>query len=73
MKPYETISVRGIPIKQVKSVKIVGSDEPLTYSTRCSIMDELTQPNPLGELIISVPESVIDPLATALAIELAIS
>ncbi len=86
MKPYETISVRGIPIKQVKSVKIVGSDEPLTYSTRCSIMDELNgqltdlslaqvpcppQPNPLGELTISVPESVIDPLATAIAIELA--
>ena len=73
MKPYETISVRGIPIKRVKSVTVVGSDEPLTYSTRCSIMDELTQSNPLGELTISVPESVIDPLATAIAIELAIS
>ena len=71
MKPYETVSVRGIPIKQVKSVTVVGSDEPLTYSTRCSIMDELTQPNPLGELTINVPESVIDPLATAIAIELA--
>ena len=73
MKPYETISVRGIPIKQVKSVKVVGSNEPLTYSTRCSIMDELTQPNPKGELTITVPESVIDPLATAIAIELATS
>ena len=73
MKPYETISVRGIPIKQVKSVKIVGSNEPLSYSTRCPILDELTQPNPQGELTITVPESAIDPLATAIAIELASS
>ena len=71
MKPYETISVRGIPIKQVKSVKIVGSNEPLTYTTRCAILDELTQPNPQGELTITVPESAIDPLAIAIAIELA--
>ena len=73
MKPYETISVRGIPIKQVKSVKVVGSNEPLTYTTRCSILDELTQPNPQGELTITVPSSAIDPLATAIAIELASS
>ena len=73
MKPYETISVRGIPIKQVKSVKIVGSNELLTYTTRCSILDELTQPNPQGELTITVPSSAIDPLATAIAIELAAS
>jgi alpha-L-fucosidase len=71
MKPYETISVRGIPIKRVKSVKIVGSNELLCYSQRCSIMDELTQSDPNGELTITIPESVIDPLATAIAIELA--
>ena len=71
MKPYETISVRGIAIEQVKSVEIVGSNEPLTYSTRCSILDELAQPNPQGELTITIPESAIDPLATAIAIELA--
>ena len=71
MKPYETISVRGIAIEQVKSVEILGSNEPLTYSTRCSILDRLTQPNPQGELTITIPESAIDPLATAIAIELA--
>ena len=73
MKPYETISVRGIPIKQIKSVKIVGGNESLAYTTRCAILDELTQPNPQGELTITVPESAIDPLATAIAIELAMS
>lgn len=71
MKPYETISVRGIPIKQIESVKIVGGNESLAYTTRCAILDELTQPNPQGELTITVPESAIDPLATAIAIELA--
>ncbi|ACK71860.1 Alpha-L-fucosidase [Gloeothece citriformis PCC 7424] len=72
MKPYETVSVRGIPIKQIESVKVVGSDRPLSYSGRCSIIDELTQnPQPLGELTITVPESAIDPLATVLVIQLA--
>ena len=70
MKPYETISVRGIPIKKVKSVKVLGNNETLTYTERCSIIDALSNPNPIGQLTISVPESAIDPLATVIAIEL---
>lgn len=70
MKPYESISVRGIPIEQVTSVKIVGSKENLTYTKRCAIIDRIMNQNPLGELTITIPESVINPLATAIAIEL---
>ena len=73
MKPYETISVRGIPIKRIKSVRLVKSGQTLTYTQRCSVIDCLTQLDPDGELIITVPESVIDPLATVISIELASS
>ena len=73
MKPYETISVRGMPIRRIKSVRLVESGQTLTYTPRCSVIDQLTQPDPKGELIITVPESVVDPLATVISVELASS
>lgn len=69
MKPYETITVRGVPIKRVKSVWLLGADTILDYSTRCNIMDSVLNPNPLGELTIQVPESTIDPYATVIAVD----
>lgn len=69
MKPYESISVRGVPIKQINAVHLLGDDQPLEYTTRCAIIDSLTNPNPLGELIIKVPESALDPYATVVAID----
>jgi alpha-L-fucosidase len=70
MKPYESISVRGLPIKQVKSVQILADGRKLDYTTRCAIMDSLMNPDPLGELTIQVPEQVVDPYATVIAIDL---
>lgn len=66
----ETISVRDMPINRIESVKILRSDLTLAYTQRCSAIDRLTQPDK-GELIITVPESIIDPLATVIAISLA--
>jgi alpha-L-fucosidase len=70
MQPYETISVRGIPIKQVKSVFVLADVTPLTFTTRCAIMDSLLNPNPLGELTIDIPESVINPYVTVICIDI---
>ena len=70
MKPYETISVRGLPIKQVQSVSLLADGTQLAYTSRCAIMDSLLNPNPLGELTISVPQSAIDPYATVICIDL---
>lgn len=69
MKPYETITVRGVPIKRVKSVWLLGADTILDYSTRCKITDSLFNSNPLGELTIQVPEPMIDPYATVIAVD----
>ena len=70
MKPYETILVRGMPITRIKSVRLVGSEQTLDYTQRCSVIDRARLSDPNGELIITVPESIIDPLATVISIEL---
>ncbi|MDZ4877583.1 MAG: hypothetical protein CLLPBCKN_007018 [Chroococcidiopsis cubana SAG 39.79] len=70
MKPYETVSVRGVPIKRVKSVSVLADGTRLQYTTRCAIVDTLfSHPDPLGELTIQVPESAIDSYATVIAVD----
>ena len=66
-KPYETISVRGVPINRVQSIKVLAGTT-LNYTSRCPIIESLN-PNPIGELTITVPESLIDPYATIIAID----
>lgn len=70
MRPYETVTVRGIPIRHVKRVRVLASGRELEFSTRCAIIDQFFNPDPKGELTIQVPEEVVDPLATVLAVEM---
>ena len=70
MRPYETVSVRGVPIRRVAAVRALAHDAELTYTSRCSIIDELLNADPFGELTIAVPESVIDPYATVIALDI---
>jgi len=69
MRPYETVTVRGVPIKHVKKVSVLASGRELEFSTRCAILDQFFNPDPKGELTITVPEDVLDPFATVLAVE----
>lgn len=71
MKPYDTISVRGVPIKRIKSVRVLAQETELNYTTRCAIADSFSNSDPLGELTIQVPESVIDAYATVVTIDFA--
>ena len=70
MQPYDTISVRGVPINRVAAVRSLKTNQPLEYTTRCAILDSLQNPDPLGELSIQVPAAVIDPSATVLVVDL---
>jgi len=70
MRPYETVSVRGVPIRRVAAVRALAHDAELTYTSRCSIIDDLFNADPVGELTIAVPESVIDPYATVIAVDI---
>jgi alpha-L-fucosidase len=71
MRPYETISVRGVPVKRVRSVRVLGSGAELRRHRRTQIIDQLYNADPLGELTIEVPAEEIDDLATVVAIEFA--
>jgi alpha-L-fucosidase len=64
------VTVRGVRVRQVRSVRVVGTNEQLPFTTRTAILDGLAA-DPLGEVTITVPESVLDPDATVLALELA--
>ncbi|MEO8539517.1 MAG: alpha-L-fucosidase [bacterium] len=69
MRPYETVTVRGVPIKHVKKVSVLATGEELTFTTRCAILDQWFNPDPLGEITITVPEDSLDSFATVLAVE----
>jgi alpha-L-fucosidase len=71
MRPYESVSVRGVRVRQVKSARVLGSGAPLRIHKRIAAADMLFNPDPVGELIIDVPESALDPLATVVAVEFA--
>ncbi len=67
MKPYESVTVRGVPIKRLRGVRVLGTGTELSFSTRAAIMDAMLNPDPLGEVTIQVPAAEVDPDATVLA------
>jgi alpha-L-fucosidase len=71
MRPYDAVTVRGVPIRRVKSAHELSSGRQLAFSVRCSVIDQLLNADPMGELTIDVPESALDSLATVLAVEIA--
>ncbi|MBI5284274.1 MAG: alpha-L-fucosidase [Chloroflexi bacterium] len=71
MRPYESVTVRGVRIKRVTGVSALATSAPLQYATRASIIDTMLNPDPRGELTITVPESAIDEHATVLAVDFA--
>lgn len=67
-KPYDTVTVRGVPVKRVTAVTDVASGRALDFSIRTGIIERLA-PDPDGELTITVPADVVDDDATVLAID----
>jgi alpha-L-fucosidase len=69
MRPYESVSVRGAYVKRVKAVSVLGTGASLEYTSQVSAVDLMFNKDPVGELIIKVPERVLDPYATVIAID----
>jgi len=69
-RPYDTVAVRGLPIRHVRAVRELRTGTSLAFRTRCAVADQLFNSDPNGELIITVPEVLVDPLATVLEVEL---
>jgi alpha-L-fucosidase len=71
MQPYDSVTVRGVPIKRVHAVRAVGSDTALPYTTRSALIDAMFSADPPGELTITVPAPLVDPYATVIAVDIA--
>ena len=69
-RPYDSVTVRGLPIKRVDQVVEVASGRELAWSTRCSVLDGLFNSDPDGEVRIEVPEELVDEHATVLAVDI---
>jgi alpha-L-fucosidase len=48
MRPYESVTVRGVYIKRVKAVRALSTGKELRFTTRCSIPDRLLNSDPIG-------------------------
>jgi len=68
MRPYDQVTVRGVPVRRVTRVSVLGRDGDLEYLVRTSVLDRLNA-DPAGELVIAVPDAVLDPLATVLVVD----
>lgn len=69
MRPYESVTVRGVPIKRVKKVTVLATGQELAFATRCAIVDSWFNKDPKGEVVITVPEDAVDSLTTVLSVE----
>jgi alpha-L-fucosidase len=69
-RPYDTVTVRGMPVRRVRAVRHVPSGQALTFSTRTGVIESFL-PDPAGEVTVTVPAGLVDDDATVLALELA--
>jgi alpha-L-fucosidase len=69
MRPYESVSVRGVYVKRVRAVTVLGTGAKLDFTAQISAVDQIFNQDPVGELVIKVPESAIDPYATVIAVD----
>lgn len=70
MRPYEQIVVRGIRLSTITGVRLVSDGRALTHRTRMSVLEQLFSDDPVGEIVIDLPEDVLDPHATVVALDL---
>jgi alpha-L-fucosidase len=71
MRPYATVTVRGVRVKRLRSARVMASGNELKWSARTTIIDRMFNPDPLGEITIVVPEGELDANATVLALDFA--
>ena len=67
-RPYESVTVRGVHVRRVRDVRVLGAGRSLPFTTRTGIIESLMD-DPTGEVRISVPPEVVDDLATVLVLE----
>jgi len=69
-RPYDTVTVRGVPVRRVRAARHVPSGAELTFARRTGVIESFF-PDPPGEVIITVPAELVDDNATVIALEIA--
>jgi len=69
MKPYESVSVRGVKVRHVGDVRPLATTISLKMRKRIAAADMLFNHDPIGELVIATPDSALDSLATIIAVD----
>ncbi|HSU90138.1 MAG TPA: alpha-L-fucosidase, partial [Sporolactobacillaceae bacterium] len=69
MKPYESISVRGVKVKRFGAARPLQSTKSLKVRKRISAGDFLFNQDPVGELTIEMPKNALDSIATVIAVD----
>jgi alpha-L-fucosidase len=70
-RPYGHVVARGLPVRRVVHVRHLATGVELPMRTRATAEQEITNPDPIGEVVIDVPDEFVDPIATV--IELTVS
>jgi alpha-L-fucosidase len=68
-RPYDTISVRGVHLRKIRAASVLASGEQLRIHRRGVVTEMMFNQDPVGELIIDVPENAIAPLQTVIALD----
>ena len=71
MRPYETVTIRAVPIRRVRGVHVLATGTPLRWRAHAGALDTLFNTDPLGEIDVEIPDAAIDAIATVLAIDVA--
>jgi alpha-L-fucosidase len=71
MRPYERITIRGLPVGRVRAVTLLNTGDALEWSTQSRKSDiHAASADPVGELRVTIPAESLDSLCTVVAVDL---
>ena len=71
MRPWDTLTISGVPVNRIESVRVLGWDEPLQFTAVASLPEvHRGATDPSGELEISIPRDVSAELVPVIAVTL---
>jgi alpha-L-fucosidase len=67
-RPYEEIVVRGVPIRRIDSVRVLGTGASLPFTVETGVIESF-MPDPAGTVRIAITDDELDPVATVVALD----
>lgn len=68
-QPRDEVVVRGVPIRRIERVVHLASGEELPFTTRTSVIDELINADPMGEVTVAIRPDHVDDLVSVFALD----